>query len=198
MALTKEQKIGAGLIAGAAVLGIAAYTRRKERLVKCDNISNRTGGTMQEPCPTEGPVDVCTYDGDYTPWRERLGLQLDAIQRLKQNLEDLSLLDESFYDAIEDYVQKTVALISQFPPAWTTESDINPMINQLRTGCDILNQGNRAIVKAGRPEYIVNEAGEADVFAKTARRPSPLWFPLTLVVAGAGAYYLGQRLKRAA
>lgn len=196
MALTREQAVGAGLIGVAALVGYAALRRKQQRVVKCDGISNRAGGTMAEPCPTEGPVDVCTFDGDYAPWRERLGMQLDAVQRLQRNMEDLGLLDSSFFDSIEAYTASSATLINQFAPAWTTESDILPFVNQLRLGCELLNAGNAAIVKAGRPEYVVREAAETGAFAKTARPPSRLWFlPIVLGVFG-GAYWVGQRLAR--
>lgn len=196
MALTREQAVGAGLIAGAALLGYAALRRRKERLVKCDQISNRAGGTMAEPCPTEGPLDVCTFDGDYGPWRERLGIQLDAVQRLQRNMEDIGVLEMAFFDAIDSYTQQAVALIGQFAPAWTTQSDITPFLNQLRIGCELLNEGNAVLVKAGRPEYVVQEATETEAFARTAKPPSRLWLPLVLVGVVGGAYYVGQRIAR--
>ena len=194
MDLTREQKIGAGLIAGAVVLGIVALQRKAERIIPCTRIANSAGGTLQEPCPTEGPVDVCTLDGDYAPWRQRLSTQLAAVVQLQSNMEDIGVLDLSFFDAMRQYKQTAGTLIGKSAPSWTTESDIAPFLSQLRIGCDLLNQGNSAVVRAGRPEYVVQEASETRAFAQTADPPNTLMGVVLVALALGGAYYVGKRL----
>jgi|SRR3990172_2581892 len=192
--MTRDQAIGAALVGAAGLVAYVGLRKRSERVVKCDNISNRTGGTLSTPCPTEGPLDVCTYDGDYVPWRERLSIQLEAVNRLQRAMEDLGLLDDVMHESIRAYAQRAATLIGQFPPAWTTESDLAPILAELRVGCDLLNQGNAAISKAGRPEYIVQESGETAAWAKQAHPGLPVWVPILGIAAAAGAaYYFGRR-----
>lgn len=191
MHLTREQTVGLGLVTVAGLAAYAGLRRRAERKIACDGVGNSRGGTLASPCPTEGPVDICT-GSDYAAWRERLGLQIETLHLLERSLGSAGLLDPSRAESIKNYIAAAAYLVGKANPVWTTEPDLLPILHQIRMGCELLNESNAALASAG---YLpVAESGAAKAFATTAaeKQRSPFFWPALAVGVGTAAYFLGK------
>jgi hypothetical protein len=195
MPLTNEQYLALGLVGGAAVLGFTAWKRRAERIIPCTKISNRIGGSLDSPCPSELPLDVCTA-ADFESWLERLSMQLLTVNTLAANLDAVNQL-EGLGPSIQQYSSSSAALIGGWHPLWTTLADLNPILNQLRVGCDLLNQGNARLAAAGFREYIVQEGAETEAFIQSSRSSNKWLLPaFAVAAAGSALYLLREQLTR--
>lgn len=180
------------ILLGAAGAGVVLYAMvRREAAVKridCSDVANRVGGTVAQPCPTTGPVDVCTQN-DYDAWQHRIDLQLHAVTVLYARLDQYGLLDDpQLEQSLRAYISSASAAVQSSNPIWTTETDINPMAALVGTGCELLNAGNRRLVDAGFRDQVVQEAGETVQYAELGRKKSPTlpgWAKVGIVAGGA-------------
>jgi len=181
-------------VAGVGTLAYLAVSRgRAVHKLDCSYAANRTGATVAEPCPTEGPVDVCTQK-DFDAWQERLQLQVHAMTTLYGRLEAYSLLgDPAFTNALQSYIATATAAAQQSNPLWTSDSDVVPMAALVASGCELLNQGNAVLARAGYRDQAVYEAGVTVQYAEAARARKqdqvPTWAKVALAAGGVALGY---------
>ena len=174
-------------IAGAGTLGYLAFARGAAvQKLDCSYAANRLGATVDDPCPTEGPVDVCTQN-DFDAWQERLNLQVHALTNLYGRLETHGLLaDESLEHSLQNYLASATAAIQKSNPLWTSDTDVVPMASLVASGCELLNQGNAVLARAGFREQAVYEPGVTVQYAEAARARKRDAIPTWAKVAIAG------------
>lgn len=198
--MNRDQKIGAAMLAGAAVLGWAAYRSYRGARKDCTTLANSAGNDIARPCGTVGPdilgIEVCT-PGDYASWKARLGMQAAAIVSLQGILESLGLLSSDIEESIAAYyalaspiLEDENAVVSVFHG----RGDIEDVTAIIQHGCQLLNAGNAKLAESGHADKQVSETPATELYEERARESSQVGVFLPVVTLGlvvGGAYYFG-------
>lgn len=196
--LTTNEMIALGAIAAGGVGLYLIY--RNAYKVNCKRIANSRGGTFKRPCPTRlpliggilGDVDIVCTGADRSSWQERLRLQISTLSQLQSALQQTGLLTGTLADRFSSYLD-TAPELTMHDPLFEGRVANEPILEMLRVGCDLQNEGNRVLIDAGHRDLIVPESATEKRYRKEAAIV-PQWLWLTILVAGAWTayYYWGQ------